>query len=1284
MGSFFVSIYNFFQRRKALLYLSLIVFLAGMLYSALQIKFDENIAHFFPDTKDAKNISIVFDNLKVKDKIIVMFSAKDSTEDIDILTQSAEQLKEELQQKVGSEYIKAILLKVDDNVRSQATNFIYDNLPFFLSDKDYIRLDSLLANGNIANVMRRNYANLISPSSMVMKDYIMRDPLGIGGNILKELQNFQLASSYQLNNDYIFSADGSTLLMFITPAYHTGSTGKNEVLISAIEGEIQSISNGNQNIDISYFGGPSVGVYNARQIKEDTMLTVIVSLLIIILFMWFVFKRKIDIILIITPVLFGGLFSLCFISLMQGSISAIAVGAGAVVLGIALSYSIHMIAHQNHVTSPQQLVKEIAYPLTVGSFTTIGAFLGLLFTNSELLRNIGLFTALALIGTTLFCLIYLPHFLSGQANQKQGKILRAIERLNAYPFEKNKWLISGIIVVAIICFFTSKQVGFDSDMTKLGYEPKHIKQAEQKLTQLFDSDEKTILFVTVGNGLDEAAASYNETNKQLSVLKEKGLIVDYASVEQFFVSPEEQQIRLQKWNNFWTGEKKELARAAIKNEGSKYGFRASAFDGFFSWLDTPFNSLESNDENGFFSKMLGDWQGEADNLNMLITHVRLTDSNKEDVYKAFDKSSNVVIFDRAYFTSKWVSAVNDDFYLVLYISSILIFIALLISYGRIELALISFLPMIISWVIIVGIMGLLGIQFNIINIILSTFIFGIGDDFSIFIMDGLQNKYRTGKAVLNSHKTAIFFSAFTIIVGMGAMVLAKHPALQSISYLSILGMIAVVLVAYTLEPVIFNFFIANPAAKGRQPYTLVGILQTVYAFTIFVTGCLLLHGALMFILLHPAKKRLKKRWMCYLIMYCCRFITKACFFIKKNSININRETFKTPSVIIANHQSFIDILLILSLSPKILLMTNKWVWNSPIFGIFIRYVDYFYTAEGHENHVERMRKVVKEGYSIAIFPEGTRSYDGKIQRFHKGAFHIAKELNLPITPVLFYGHGMVLSKAQPFYLKSGVIATKALTRLNVESYGDDSRTQTKNITAYMRKEYDILCKDFTTPTNRYLYNSLVKNYIYKGPVEEWYVRVKVGMEKNYDTFHKLIPYKAQITDIGCGYGMLGYMLTMLSPERTYLGIDYDEDKIAVAQHGYLKNDRINFTYADATTYPLASSDVFIINDVLHYMEYEKQNLLVGKCLSLLNLGGMLIVRDGDSDDSKKQKVTKFTEVLSTKIFRFNKTVNELHFTSTEQMQRIADEKGMNLEIIKNDKYTSNTIYIFRKKESVDA
>ena len=60
------------------------------------------------------------------------------------------------------------------------------------------------------------------------------------------------------------------------------------------------------------------------------------------------------------------------------------------------------------------------------------------------------------------------------------------------------------------------------------------------------------------------------------------------------------------------------------------------------------------------------------------------------------------------------------------------------------------------------------------------------------------------------------------------------------------------------------------------------------------------------------------------------------------------------------------------------MVTNHWVWHSPFFGAIIRYVDFYYIGEGYEQYMERMRKKVKEGYSIAIFPEGTRTYNGSI------------------------------------------------------------------------------------------------------------------------------------------------------------------------------------------------------------------------------------------------------------------------------------------------------------------
>lgn len=444
-------------------------------------------------------------------------------------------------------------------------------------------------------------------------------------------------------------------------------------------------------------------------------------------------------------------------------------------------------------------------------------------------------------------------------------------------------MVGGILLITIICLFTSQKVGFNNDMMSLNYEPQHLKQSEEKLMQLFDSDEKTVLFVSVGKDMNQATETYAITNQKLSTLKDQGLIKDYASASQFLISPQEQQLRLKRWKDYWTDEKQQQIRKQLETAATEYRFRPGSFDPFYQWLNQPFGEYHyTAQEDDLSGKLLNEWQTSADSITMLISQIRISDQNKETVYQNFSKAQDVVIFDRSYFANKWVSAINDDFYLILYISSFLIFFALWFSYGRIELTLMSFLPMLVSWVIILGLMGILGIEFNIINIILSTFIFGIGDDFSIFIMDGLQNKYRTGQKVLNSHKTAIFFSAFTTVVGMGALVFAKHPALQSISLISILGMIAVVLVAYTIQPLIFRFFIAGPASKGLPPYTLIGLIRTVLLFLLFFIGCIFLRVLIAVLYLVPVRKSSKQRLVCRLIQITCKGILLLATAVKKN------------------------------------------------------------------------------------------------------------------------------------------------------------------------------------------------------------------------------------------------------------------------------------------------------------------------------------------------------------------------------------------------------------------
>src|SRR5690606_35857526 len=117
---------------------------------------------------------------------------------------------------------------------------------------------------------------------------------------------------------------------------------------------------------------------------------------------------------------------------------------------------------------------------------------------------------------------------------------------------------------------------------------------------------------------------------------------------------------------------------------------------------------------------------------------------------------------------------------------------------------------------------------------------------------------------------------------------------------------------------------------------------------------------------------------------------------KNKTINVLGETFQRPAVVIANHSSFLDTLSIGMLAPRSIFLVNDWVWKSPVFGRAVRALGFYPVSKGLESGLDDLRNKVAQGYSLIVFPEGTRSQDNVVKRFHKGAFYLAEQLQLDI------------------------------------------------------------------------------------------------------------------------------------------------------------------------------------------------------------------------------------------------------------------------------------------------
>ncbi len=1275
MEKILLGIYQFYSKRKVVLYGSFVFLLAFFAWFASRVKFEEDISRILPNDKKIEKLNEVFQNSRFMDKLAITISFTDSAStDTDSLVAYADTLVSGIRDHL-SPFVRKINDKVDDEASMELFGTITDHLPVYLEKEDYKTIDSLTAPATVRQTLEQDIRTLTSPAGIALKSMISRDPVGISFLGMKKIRQLQYDENFELYDGYVVTKDGKNLLFFITPFYPPNNTGKNAQLLKGLDSLINK--NNTANISASYFGATAVSVGNALQLRKDTLLTQGITILFLVVFLGVYFRKKRAPLLILIPVVFGAGFSLALIYFIKGSISVIALGTGSVVLGIAVNYSLHVFNHYRHTGKIRELIRDLAMPMTVGSFTTIGGFFCLQFVESEMLKDLGLFAAFSLVGASLCSLIFLPHFISSGKEQygHKGNEFSWIDKLASLRPEYNKYLVVLLFALTVFFAFWAGKAGFESDLQHMNFMSKELKESEKKLNEINQYALQSVYVVTEGKTLDEALRNNEKIIGQVGGLRDNGVVKKYSGVSSLIISDSMQQRRIEQWNRYWTVEKKQALMNTLLTEGAALKFNPAAFDAFGQLLNKTYTAVDKVVMDAMRKNFLDDYITERPGKSTVVTLVKTTADNKQEVYKAFDKNEHVTVLDKQYLTNRFVEIVNADFTSIALMTSLLVFVVLLLMYGRIELTLVSFIPMFFSWVWILGIMGLFGIQFNIINIIVSALIFGLGDDYSLFIMDGLLQEYKTGKKNLSSFKSSIILSAITTIAGLGVLIFAKHPALRSIALISIIGIGCVVVMSQVLIPFLFSVLIKNRVRRNRFPWTAWAFVKSSFAFSYFIGWSVAFtHIAYIFALFNIRERG--KLIYHTIIARICRRLVYIMINVKKRIINPQNEKFDQPAIIIANHQSSLDIVPLIMLHPKLIMFTNTRIWNSPLFGKVIRMADYFPTEQIEKDYTI-VEDRIKNGYSVIIFPEGTRSEDGVVKRFHKGAFFLSEKLNLDILPIMIHGTDYTLTK-QDQLLKDGQLTVKFLPRIKPDDdrFGKGYSERAKLIGRYFRQEFADLKEEIEQPA--YFREKLIYNYLYKGPVLEWYMRIKTKLEGNYEFFNRVVPRKGKVLDIGCGYGFMSYMLAFVSAEREVTGIDYDEEKIDTANHCFSKTDKINFVHTDVMGFPFEQYDAIIMADMLHYLQPGEQQLVITRCMDHLAPGGVVIIRDGDKDKEEQHKHTKLTEFFSTRLLNFNKTKESgLCFLSGKMIRDMAAARKMTCEEIPDSKLTSNTIFILR-------
>ena len=1150
MVNFFLRLYDILHQRKALFTGLLLGVIMTLLAMMLSLSYNENIYDFLPLTGNEQKAINIYQDISGGQRIYAMFKTQDGQIDRDRLEEAVDTFAQRISTQPGSRHIKEITTQIDYDKYAGITDFIYQNMPVMLRDSDYVRIERLLATPNYAkDQLASDVEMMLMPASGFFTANIGNDPLGLFSPVLDNLQVQQSALSIEVDNGYIFINDNKYAVAMLASPYGAMESANNSLLVGFVDSVAQQTMQAVPNVDVAITGAPVIAVGNADQIKSDSHWAISIAITLILTLLVFAFRKVKNLLLIGFSILFGWLFAMGLVSVIRSDVSLIVIGIGSIIIGIAVNYPLHFIAHSDRGGSARDILKEMVAPLLIGNITTVGAFASLMPLDAPALRDLGIFAALMLIGTILFVLIFLPHLVKVRAEVSEERLM--FGKISSGSPERHRWLLWVIFLLTLVFGWYSLDTSFDTNMHHINYMTAQQKELLGDMNASVGlNDTVNVYVVTEGNDWNQALDERSKLASLLDDLKQKGALNGYSDATNLICSEAEQQQRIERWNQFWEKHRSEVL-AMLQAHRAEFGFSDDAFDGFKEiitkeYTTHPFEYFEpvrSIFLNNSFSTNTG---------NCAV--VDIIDANGKDMV-ALESALNEQMgshgysFDFVRMNGAVASKLSDNFNYIGFACGFIVFIFLWLSFGRLELSLLAFLPMAVGWIWILGIMTLCDMQFNIVNVILATFIFGQGDDYTIFITDGLINEFAYRKKLLPSYKNSIIISALIMFIGMGSLIVAKHPALLSLAEVTIVGMFTVVLMAWVIPPFIFKWLTRTDQKVRRNPVTIQQILCCAYCSVSYLIE--LLYGSIfgLIVKILPDKSKKKEAWFHRVIQKTMRADANHIWGVRFNVHNETGETFEKSSIIICNHQSMLDPIYLLSLSPRILVMAGDKVWHNPFVRTMFKVSRFLNAGGSYEEIEQQIAQVVKDGYSVVVFPEGLRS-EGDVKRFHKGAFYLSKTLDVDLLPIYIHGTGHVMPKGSGFAAR-GQVDLLIGERISGKEVGECGNTAVK-ITKHMQQLYESRYEAFRSQIEdtHYFHDYVIGKHIYKGIGIEKETR---QLLKRYDDFSKWIddcrlddPASPTVSVVHAGRGQFSLMMALVHPELEVHSYTDDPDDYDLA------------------------------------------------------------------------------------------------------------------------------------------
>jgi predicted exporter/2-polyprenyl-3-methyl-5-hydroxy-6-metoxy-1,4-benzoquinol methylase len=794
MSERFVQLHLFLARHRGKVFFGFILFAVLAVLMGRKLKLNEDFTDILPMSAPAIAEQVeALKHIRQADRLYL---------DVATTTTNSEQLAAAAEQLTAA--LRAVPqladLRGEINVADLGAAYaeLQAQLPALLNASELRALEPRLAPAALEKRLAWLKQAMIQPQGMMFKNVAQTDPAGISDAVSVRLRALQAGvGDARIVGGRITSADGGHVLINATPEFRSSETGKSARLIAAVLTAARSVETNFPPgaVKISVTGAHRAALDNTEMIRADTTRTSILATLAIAVLIIVACRRHWLALLALVPVLFGALGSVTVFYLTGDLVSAVALGCGSMLIGVTVDYGIYIVYSLDDVppASRMELARSVAGiipALTFGALTTMAAFFVMLLSPISGHRQLGLFGALGVGLAALFAIVILPLFIpvKAVANARPLPLTALLRKIFAWRERHTRLVLPVLVLFTLVCVVGVSRVKFDGDLARLNGVTAGTQQDEKTIRETWGKALSLTTIVVGGATREEVLAKNEQVFAALEKLRGQNVFESFSSVAPLLPSAQTRLAHLRDWQEFWTVARQSELRDSLAAVGTKLGFRAGAFAPFLEKIAVP-ETAATVESDAALNRLTADFWSERDGKIYVTTLVKVADTAKFRQLHAAVKTAvpDALLLNKA--------ALSDDItqiarralpvfgVLVAVMNAFLLFLLL----GRIELVLVTLLPMAAGILWTLGTLGLFGLPVDVANFVFVIFVVGVGGDYSLFLVLGELQPLRGRPERTAATGGAVTMCALTSLLGTGVLVLAHHPALFSVGLTALLG-----------------------------------------------------------------------------------------------------------------------------------------------------------------------------------------------------------------------------------------------------------------------------------------------------------------------------------------------------------------------------------------------------------------------------------------------------------------------------------------------------------------